>query len=417
LIICRRSTGIVNPVKGKMGPSVHNDAGWNGSREKKQERENRMFGNNYTLFTFMGFRVRANVSWLFLALLVMWSLAAGFFPAVYPGLPTGTYWAMGLAGMTGLFFSLLFHEFSHSLEARRRGMKISGITLFLFGGVAEMQAEPPDPKSEFWIAIVGPASSVLLAGIFYAIAVAMETQGLPAHIFGVAWYLAFINVILAAFNMVPGYPLDGGRILRAALWGWKGDIRWATRWASGVGQAFGLVLVGLGILAVLAGNIVGGMWWFLIGLFVRGAASAAYQQLLVQQAFQGENVRRFMAQEPVTVPPETSIHEFIENYLYKYDYDVFPITRDERLVGCASLRQAKTVPRERWNEVRVGDICEACGDANTVDATTDASDALTKMQQNHNGRLMVTERNRLVGVLTLKDLLRYLQMRTELEGT
>lgn len=375
-----------------------------------------MFGNNYTLFTFMGFRVRANVSWLFLALLVTWSLASGFFPAAYPDLRTGVYWAMGLTGMIGLFFSLLFHEFSHSLVARRRGMEISGITLFLFGGVAEMQAEPPDPKSEFWIAIVGPASSVLLAGIFFVTAMAMEAQGLPSHIFGVASYLGFINIVLAAFNMVPGYPLDGGRILRAALWGWKGDIRWATRWASGVGQAFGLVLVGLGILAVLAGNFVGGMWWFLIGLFVRGAASAAYQQLLVQQALQGEKVRRFMAKEPVTVPPETSVHDFIENYLYKYDYDVFPITGNGKLVGCASLRQAKTVPRESWNDVRVGDICEACGDTNTVDAAADASDALAKMQKSQNGRLMVTERNILVGVLTLKDLLRYLQMRTELEG-
>jgi Zn-dependent protease/predicted transcriptional regulator len=375
-----------------------------------------MFGKSYTLFTLMGFRVRANVSWLLLALLVMWSLAAGFFPAVYPGLEPAVYWAMGLAGMIGLFFSLLFHEFSHSLVARRRGMEISGITLFLFGGVAEMTAEPPDPKSEFWIAIVGPASSVLLAGVFYAIAVVMQAQGLPSHIFGVASYLGFINIILAAFNMVPGYPLDGGRVLRAALWGWKGDIRWATRWASGVGQAFGLVLVGLGILAVLTGNFVGGMWWFLIGLFVRAAASAAYQQLLVQQALQGEKVRRFMAKEPMTVPPDTSVHDFIENYLYKHDYDVFPITRDGRLVGCASLRQAKTVPRERWNDVRVGDICETCGDANTVDATADASDALAKMQQSNNGRLMVTERSRLVGVLTLKDLLRYLQMRRELEG-
>lgn len=375
-----------------------------------------MFGNNYTLFTFMGFRVRANVSWLFLALLVTWSLAAGFFPATYPDLRTGVYWAMGLVGMIGLFFSLLFHEFSHSLVARRRGMEISGITLFLFGGVAEMQAEPPDPKSEFWIAIVGPASSVLLAGIFFVMAMVMEAQGLPSHIFGVASYLAFINIVLAVFNMVPGYPLDGGRILRSALWGWKGDIRWATRWASGAGQAFGLVLVGLGILAVLAGNFVGGMWWFLIGLFVRGAASAAYQQLLVQQALQGEKVRRFMAKEPVTVPPETSVHDFIENYLYKYDYDVFPITGNGKLVGCASLRQAKTVPRESWNDVRVGDICEECGDTNTVDAAADASDALAKMQKSHNGRLMVTERNTLVGVLTLKDLLRYLQMRTELEG-
>jgi Zn-dependent protease/CBS domain-containing protein len=374
-----------------------------------------MFGNTFTLFTFMGFKVRANVSWLLLALLVMWSLAAGFFPAVYPELAQGVYWSLALAGTVGLFFSLLFHEFSHSLVARYRGMTISGITLFLFGGVAEMQAEPPDPVSEFWIAIAGPISSVLLAGVFYGLAVLLEAQALPAHIVGVFSYLGFINIVLAAFNMVPGFPLDGGRVLRAALWHWKGDIHWATRWASGVGQAFGLVLVGLGILAVLAGNIVGGMWWFLIGLFVRGAASASYQQLLAQRALKGEKVRRFMVKEPVTVPPEATIHEFVEDYLYKHDFDVFPITREGRLVGCASLRQAKAVPRERWDEVRIADICESCGDSNTVDAASDANEALAKMQEGRNGRLMVTENNRLVGILTLKDLLRYLQMRTELE--
>ena len=374
-----------------------------------------MFGNTFTLFTFMGFKVRANVSWLLLALLVMWSLAAGFFPAVYPDLAQGMYWSLALAGTVGLFFSLLFHEFSHSLVGRYRGMTISGITLFLFGGVAEMQAEPPDPASEFWIAIAGPVSSVLLAGVFYGLAALLEAKALPAHFVGVFSYLGFINIILAAFNMVPAFPLDGGRVLRATLWRWKGDIHWATRWASGVGQAFGLVLVGLGILAVLAGNIVGGMWWFLIGLFVRGAASASYQQLLAQRALKGEKVRRFMVKEPVTVPPEATIHEFVENYLYKHDFDVFPITREGRLIGCASLRQAKAVPRERWNEVRIGDICEGCGDSNTVEAASDANEALTKMQEGRNGRLMVTENNRLVGILTLKDLLRYLRMRTELE--
>lgn len=376
-----------------------------------------MFGNNFTLFTFMGFRVRANVSWLFLAILVTWSLAAGFFPVVYPGLTQGIYWTMAVMGMIGLFFSLLFHEFSHSLVARQRGMKVAGITLFLFGGVAEIQAEPPDPKSEFWIAIVGPASSLVLAGVFYSVASLMQAQGLPAHVVGVLTYLGFINILLAAFNMVPGYPLDGGRVLRAALWGWKGDIRWATRWASVVGQTFGLVLVGLGILAVLSGNFIGGIWWFLIGLFLRGAASASYQQLLAQQALQGEKVGRFMATEPVTVAPDATIQEFVEGYLYKHDYDVFPITRGGALAGCASLRQAKSVPRERWSDVRVGDICEACGEANTVDVEADASEALAKMQKSQNGRLMVTQKSQLVGVLTLKDLLHYLQMRTELEGS
>lgn len=195
-----------------------------------------MFGNNFTLFEFLGFRVRANVSWLFLAILVTWSLAAGFFPSAYPGLNKATYWALAVTGMIGLFFSLLFHEFSHSVVARARGLPMKGITLFLFGGVAEMEMEPPSAKTEFLMAIAGPISSVVLAVVFYGIALGMEAQGLPNHMAGVPRYLGFINLLLAAFNMVPGFPLDGGRVLRAALWHWKGDLRWATRWASRLGS-------------------------------------------------------------------------------------------------------------------------------------------------------------------------------------
>lgn len=187
-----------------------------------------MFGNNFTLFEFLGFRVRANVSWLFLAILVTWSLAAGFFPAVYPNLDVATYWALAVAGMIGLFFSLLFHEFAHSLVARARGMGMQGITLFLFGGVAEMEMEPPTPKTEFWLAIAGPIASVVLAIVFYGVAIGLQAVGTPAHIIGVPRYLAFINLILAAFNMVPGFPLDGGRVLRAAIWQWTGNLRKAT---------------------------------------------------------------------------------------------------------------------------------------------------------------------------------------------
>lgn len=373
-----------------------------------------MFGSSFTLFTFLGLRVRANVSWLFLALLVIWSLATGFFPTVYPELQPGTYWALAVCGTIGLFFSLLFHEFSHSLVARSRGLPISGITLFLFGGVAEMHSEPPDPKTEFWIAIAGPLASMFLALVFAVMAIVMEVVGLPGHVAGVASYLGYINLLLAIFNMVPGFPLDGGRVLRAALWSWKGDVRWATRWASGIGQGFGLVLVGLGILSVLGGNFIGGMWWFLIGLFVRAAAQAAYQQLVARQTLQGEKISAFMSREPVTVPPTITIHQFVEQYLYRYEFDMFPITEDDRLIGCASLRQAKAVPRDQWDIVRVGDICETCATVNTIDAGADAAEAVDRMREARNGRLMVLQDNRLVGILTLKDLLHHLHIRTRL---
>ncbi|MFU8897200.1 MAG: site-2 protease family protein [Gammaproteobacteria bacterium] len=375
-----------------------------------------MFGESFRLFRIIGFDVRANVSWLFLALLVTWSLAEGFFPFAFPDLPTRTYWLMGLVGMIGLFASLLFHELSHSVVARAYGLPVGGITLFLFGGVAEMLAEPKAPKVEFQIAIAGPVASVVLGIAFYGLAALLGQLGVPAHIAGVAAYLGFINFLLAVFNMVPGFPLDGGRVFRAALWHWKGDIRWATRWATRVGQGFGLLLVGLGIASFVYGNIIAGMWWFLIGLFVQAAAAASYQQLLTQQALQGRRVRRFMSADPVTVPAHTSVRDFVEDYLYHFALDAFPVVDDGRLLGCAGLRQVKDVPRDAWGRVQVGELELACEGADTVDADADAAEALEQMQNNKLSRLMVTDDGQLVGMLVLKDLLRFLQVRAKLAG-
>lgn len=375
-----------------------------------------MFGNNVTLFEFLGFRVRANVSWVFLAILVTWSLAQGFFPTVYPGFTPLTYWSMGLVGMFGLFFSLLFHEFSHSLVARARGLPIRGITLFLFGGVAEMAEEPKDAKTEFWMAIAGPLASVFLGVVFYGLSALLSGLGVPEHAAGIARYLGFINLLLAAFNMVPGFPLDGGRVLRALLWHWKGDLRWATRVASMVGQGFGLLLVALGIINAISGNVIGGIWWLLIGLFLRAAASAAYQQLVAHQTFEGKPVSRYMTRDPVTVPPDLVVRRFVEDYLYRHSFDFYPVTEQDRLVGCVGSAQVKGLSGTAWEEARVADIMLPCDEQNSVTAGSDAGDALSIMQKTGNSRLLVTEGGRLVGILVLKDLLHYLQLKAELEG-
>ncbi|MEY6432201.1 site-2 protease family protein [Thioalkalicoccus limnaeus] len=374
-----------------------------------------MFGETYSLFRVLGFEIRANVTWLFLALLVTWSLAEGLFPYAYPELAPATYWLMALTGMLGLFFSLLFHELSHSVVARRYGLPVRGITLFLFGGVAEIQAEPKEPRVEFWMAIAGPIASLFLAAVFYLLAVSLNALGLPEPLAGVAGYLAFINLLLAVFNMVPAFPLDGGRVLRAVLWKLKGDLRWATRWASRMGQAFGLLLVALGLLSFVAGNFIGGMWWLLIGLFLHAAAGAGYRQLMIQQALTGRRVRRFMTTDPVAVPAETSIRDFVEHYVYHHAFDLFPVERNGRLVGQAGLREAKQIPREEWDGTRIGDICRDVGDDARVAADEDANEALERMRRHKASRLIVTEGERIVGILALKDLLHFLQVRSELE--
>ena len=223
----------------------------------------------YRLFRIFGFDIKLNLTWLMLALLITWTLGAGLFPADYPGLSPRTYWWMGVAGAIGILFSIVFHELSHSLVARRFGLRIRGITLFIFGGVAEMEEEPASPKVEFLMAVAGPLASLLLAFIFYQfeqLAIALDWH---TAVLGVTHYLVMLNIIVAIFNLVPAFPLDGGRMLRAALWQWKKDLLRATYIASQFGLGFGLVLIIMGGLSFIQGNFIGGMWWILIGAFVR----------------------------------------------------------------------------------------------------------------------------------------------------
>lgn len=375
-----------------------------------------MFGKRLVLFRLFGFKVQVDGSWLFLAMLITWSLARGFFPSYYGGLAPSAYWWMGIVGMIGLFLSLILHELSHSLVARRHGLQIKGITLFIFGGVAEMEEEPSSAKVEFRMAIAGPIASFVLAAGFYFLSVLVEAWELPVTVLGVARYLAMINGMLAVFNLIPAFPLDGGRIFRALLWRWKGDLRWATRIASRSGEIFGLTLIFLGVLNVLNGYFVAGMWWFLIGLFLRGAAGASYHQLLTRRAFEGEPVARFMTPDPVAVPPGLSVNELVEDYIYRHHYDLFPVADGRRALGLVGTRQIKQVPRDQWNVATVADIMEPCSPDNTIGPHADAVRALSLMRRRNNGRLLVVEDGRLVGIVALKDMLELLALKMDLEG-
>lgn len=373
-----------------------------------------MFGRSVTLFKLFGFAVRIDLSWVFIAAMIVWSLSAGLFPGRYPHLSSTVYLAMGIAGALGLFLSIVFHELSHSLVARRFGIEINGITLFIFGGVAEMKNEPPSPRAEFLMAGAGPLSSLVLAGIALALRSALkDAAGIP--VLGVLYYLAWINAVLAAFNLVPAFPLDGGRVLRAILWGRSGNIRWATRVTSTIGSGFGTVLIILGVVSIIRGNTVGGIWWLLIGLFLRGAAGQAYQQLVLRRALEGEPVQRFMTSDPVTVDPGTYVRDLVEDYVYRTHHKLYPVVDDGQLQGCVTLAQVKQVPREKWDWVRVRDIAVGCSEDNTVGPGTDAMEALTKMRANGVSRLMVVEGQKLVGVLSLKDLMEFLSMKIELD--
>lgn len=375
-----------------------------------------MFGKRIRLFKIFGFEVGIDWSWIILAILIAWSLSVGLFPFRYKNLSTETYWLMGIVGAVGLFFSIIFHEMCHSLVARKYGMPMKGITLFIFGGVAEMGEEPPSPRAEFMMAIVGPISSIAIGLVFYGVYFLGRQNGWSEPIKGVVQYLAFINGLLAFFNLVPAFPLDGGRVLRSILWGLKKNLRWATRISSKIGSGFGILLIVLGAFQFLRGNFIGGMWWFLIGMFLRGAAKMSYQQLLLRKALEGEIVQRFMKTDPVTVTPSLSVAQLVEDYIYKHHYKMFPIVEDtDRLIGCVTTKQVKEIPREEWSHRKVGEIVTQCSAENTIGPQVDAMKALSIMSKTGASRLMVTEKNRLLGIIALKDLLKFFALKVELE--
>ncbi len=375
-----------------------------------------MFGRKIHLFTLFGFEVGIDFTWFLLAILLAWSLAEGLFPAYFQGHSAATYWWMGAAGALGLFLSIVFHEFWHSVIARHFGLPMKGITLFIFGGVSEMEDEPPNAKTELLMALAGPISSAVLGGLFLMAYWGGYSARWPEPVWGVLQYLGWLNLVLAVFNMIPAFPLDGGRVLRSILWAARGDLRWSTRIAAAFGSGMGVLLILLGLFAIVTGNIITGIWYFLIGMFIRGAAQMSYRQVLIRNALSGEAISRFMEPHPIVVPPSISIHELVNDYIYRYHFKMFPVTTDGTLLGCISSRQVQEIPREQWDQRRVEDALTMCSLENTIPPNTDPMKALSIMNRTGNSRLLVVEGDHLVGIITLKDMLKFLNLKMDLEG-
>jgi Zn-dependent protease len=377
-----------------------------------------MFGRSITLFRVSGIRISIHASWFIIAVLLTWTLARGIFPDMIPvSLPLATYWVMGVAGALGLFGSIILHELGHAIVGRQNGLRIRGITLFIFGGVAELESEPPTPNAELKMAIAGPIVSILLSAIFFALWALGTAFVWPIPISGVFRYLGGINALLVAFNMIPAFPLDGGRVLRSILWGRRNDLHSATRTSAKIGSGFGTAFIMLGIFGVLTGNFVGGMWWFLIGMFLRGASQMSYQQVEIRKHLEGEPISRFMTRDPVTVPPTISVESLVQDYIYRFRFHEFPVMDDGRLYGCAGIKEVKEVNRADWPHTAVGEILTPSSPENTVSVDTDAIKALSKMSRNGVGRLMVLEGRKLKGIVSLRDLVRFLSVKLDLESS
>jgi Zn-dependent protease/CBS domain-containing protein len=318
---------------------------------------------------------------------------------------------MGLGAALAFFTCIVLHELGHALVARAVGIPIRGITLFLFGGVAEMEDEPPSASSEFLMAVAGPAVSAVLTAVFWLSSGLVEAT---AIVFPLR-YLAGINLAVLIFNLVPAFPLDGGRVLRSILWGALGNLRRATYWAALSGQAFAWLLIGLGIMHFFAGYVIHGIWLGLIGLFLNNAARASYQQILIRQALRGERVSRFMNRKPIVVPPRVDLRTWVEEYVYRYHRKMFPVASNGHVEGVIATQALARFPRQDWEKHTVAEAMRRDVDLLSVTPDADALEALEKMQRTGSSRLLVTDGNRLVGIVSLKDLLRFLDLKLELE--
>jgi Zn-dependent protease/predicted transcriptional regulator len=365
-------------------------------------------GRSIRVLTVAGIPINVHTSWLVVYALITWTLAVGYFPRTLPDLSPVAAWVSGLAAALLLFVSVLLHELSHSIVARAHGLGVRGITLHIFGGVSQLEEEPPSARAEFLIAAVGPLSSFAIAGLLWAgRATGVVTAGVAGAILD---YLIFINTAIGVFNLVPGFPLDGGRVLRAVLWKWKGNLRSATFTASRVGSAVAVVLMMWGFLQVMTGAFMGGMWMILIGIFLRGAADASYAQVELKETLAPLHVDDIMVRNPVTVPAAAPVSVLVE-LLWAHHFTSFPVVEDGRAVGIATLPHVQPVPRAHWQHTPVREVMQAMSPELSVARSDSVYAAFEKASRNGVGRLVVVEAERLVGYLSIKDITHVLALR------
>jgi Zn-dependent protease/CBS domain-containing protein len=379
-----------------------------------------------------GIHVRIDWSWLFIFLLVTWNLAF-VFSQLHPEWNLGLRWGLAVLASLLFFFSVLAHELAHSLVARARGIPVRNITLFLFGGVSNIEREPKTPKGEFLIAIVGPITSIVLGGLLVMIAVLLgapqDTAFSPTGFLTEAGpaitlllWLGSINVLLGIFNMVPGFPLDGGRVLRSIFWSITGNFRRATRYASRVGQFVAWIFIVAGIAMIFGlqipffgSGLIGGVWLAFIGWFLNSAAAQSYRQVIIEDILGGIPVDQLMRQDPPTVPSRYTIDDLINEHVMRSDDHAFPVIDHDRLMGIITLEDIKHVPRNEWPSTMVEDIMTPADKLITVTGDEDAADAMRKLSRKDVNQLPVMEGGHLVGLLRRRDIVRWLQIQSDSE--
>jgi Zn-dependent protease len=355
---------------------------------------------SFTIGRIAGIRIGVNWSWLIVFFLIVWSLASVVFPAQNPGFSKATYVAMAAAAAVLFFASLLLHELGHALQARRDGMEIEGITLWLFGGVAQFKGLFPSAGAELRIALAGPAVSALLGALFVALAVVAP---LSSAVDGVAAWLGYINLTLLVFNLLPALPLDGGRVFRALLWLARKDFAWATRIAADVGRAFGFVLIALGLLMLVAQGMWSGVWLAFLGWFLLQAAAAEGRYAVLQDALGDLRVRDLMIRRPVTAGADATLADFMDGVARVHRFTTYPVVDGGRVVGLLPFAAVAQVPRDRWSTTRVRESTLDADDVPRVREDEPLLDALREIGDGPLGRALVVDGADVTGMLSITD--------------
>jgi Zn-dependent protease/CBS domain-containing protein len=374
---------------------------------ERGRRKGSIANGNISLGRIGGVEVRINWSWAVILALIVWSLADGVFPSQNPGLSDGVHLAMAIVAALLFFASLLLHELGHAWEARREGMEIDGITLWLFGGVSQFKTRFPSAGAEFRIAIAGPLVSLVLGVAFVLIALA----GLPSAIEGVAAWLGYINLTLLVFNLIPALPLDGGRVLRAALWRIRGDLGWATHIATEVGRGFGYLFIALGIAMFIFQGSFSGAWLAFIGWFLLQAATAEARYIATEAALDGLRVRDLMVRNPATIDGDLTVGQFMDDVARSRRFTTYPVVDAERPIGLLAFSSVAAVPRSEWETRRVRDAMIPLDRVQLLTEDETAVDALAALSSPTSNRGLVVQNGHLAGLLSITDLTRALEVR------
>ncbi len=362
-------------------------------------------------FPVLGVEIRVDASWVFLALLIAWSLAAGAFPELYSGLPRLSYWVMALATVAGVGASIVLHELGHTLVARAFGLSVKSITLFVFGGVAQLAGQPKTPLGELLMAIAGPLVSMVLGTSFLALS---NLEALSIELHGVLDYLGTLNFALAAFNLLPAFPMDGGRVFRSLVWLATKDMLKATRIAARSGEVIGILMMVLGAFFSLFVYPVGGLWWLLIGWLVRSMAHNELYAAETRDVLANVAVGDLMTTDPVSAPADMTVEAFVEHVLSRWPHDLIPVIAEGRVVGGVGFKEINGFPRSKWSTTTLANISTAIANIPTAERRLGAAEAFERMTAAGASRLLVIESGRLHGILTLKDLARQVFLRTRL---